>query len=215
MSRTVPTAGYAKTVCYNFWYARILNRVVTTRFGRSSRAVDSSTSQRKGEDIEMKRFLPSGIMIFAGVLGIAATTAQAEQDVTKTSKKFDLRETILRRFLRDHHCPDASYAPVFVKEADTHRLDWRLLPSLSFVESGGGKHARGNNLFGWANGKWTFDSIGEAIHHVAEVLSYGRAYRGKTLEAKLATYNHNIDYKAMVFRVMRQISATPDLESAD
>jgi hypothetical protein len=163
----------------------------------------------------MKRFLPSGIMIFAGVLGIAAATAQAEQDVTKTSKKFDLRETILRRFLRDHHCPDASYAPVFVKEADTHRLDWRLLPSLSFVESGGGKHARGNNLFGWANGRWTFDSIGEAIHHVAEVLSYGRAYRGKTLEAKLATYNHNIDYKTMVLRVMRQISATPDLEPAD
>jgi hypothetical protein len=163
----------------------------------------------------MKRFLPSGIMIFAGVLGIAAATAQAEQDVTKSSKKFDLRETILRRFLKDHHCPDERYAPVFVKEADTHDLDWRLLPSLAFVESGGGKHARGNNHFGWANGKSTFDSIGEAIHHVAEVLSHGRAYRGKNLEAKLATYNHNVDYKTLVMRVMRQISPTPELEAAD
>jgi hypothetical protein len=163
----------------------------------------------------MKRFLPSGIMIFAGVLGIAAATAQAEQDITKNSKKFDLRESILRRFLRDHHCPDASYAPVFVREADSHGLDWRLLPSISLVESGGGRHARGNNLFGWANGKSTFDSISEAIHHVAEALSHGRAYRGKDLEAKLTTYNHNVDYKEMVLSVMRQISATPELESAD
>ena len=83
------------------------------------------------------------------------------------------------------------------------------------MESGGGKHARGNNLFGWANGKSTFDSIGEAIHHVAEALSYGRAYRGKNLEAKLTTYNHNIDYKTMVMSVMRQISPTPELESAE
>lgn len=153
-------------------------------------------------------------MIFAGVLGIAAVTAQAEPDVTKTSKKFDLRESILRRFLNNHHCPEAPYAPVFVKEADTHGLDWRLLPSLSIVESGGGKYARGNNLFGWANGKSTFDSIGEAIHHVAEALSYGRAYRGKNLAAKLATYNHRTDYKDMVMSIMRQISATPELQSA-
>jgi hypothetical protein len=163
----------------------------------------------------MKRLLPSGIMIFASVLGIAAATAQAEQDVTKTSKKFDLRETILRRFLKDHHCPEAPWAPVFVREADTHGLDWRLLPSLSIVESGGGRHFRGNNLFGWANGHWTFDSIGEAIHHVAEVLSHGRAYRGKDLDAKLLTYNHRPDYRQMVLSVMRQISATPELESAD
>ncbi len=160
----------------------------------------------------MKRFLPSGIMIFAGVLGIAAATAQAEQDVTKNSKKFDLRETILRRFLKDHHCPDESYAGIFVKEADSHGLDWRLLPSLSIVESGGGRHARGNNLFGWANGKRTFDSISEAIHHVAEVLAHGRAYRGKDLEAKLTTYNHRTDYKQMVMSIMHQISATPDLD---
>jgi hypothetical protein len=162
----------------------------------------------------MKRFLPSGIMIFAGVLGRAAATA-AEQDVTKTSKKFDLREAILRRFLKDHHCPEAPYAPVFVREADSHGLDWRLLPSLSIVESGGGKHARGNNLFGWANGKTTFDSIGQAIHHVAEALAYGRAYRGKNLEAKLETYNHRVDYKEMVLSVMRQISATPEMEAAE
>jgi hypothetical protein len=154
-------------------------------------------------------------MIFAGVLGIAAATAQGEQDVTKIRKKFDLREALLRRFFRENHCPAEKYAGLFVKEADTHGLDWRLLPSLSFVESGGGKHARGNNLFGWANGKTTFDSISEAIHHVAEALSFGRAYRGKDLEQKLMTYNHRTDYKSMVTEIMRQISPTPQVDNGD
>jgi len=128
----------------------------------------------------MKRFLPSGLMIFAGVLGIAAATAHADEDVTRNRKKFDLREAILRRFFKEHQCPAERYAGIFVAEADTYNLDWRLLPSLSIVESGGGKYARGNNLFGWANGKTTFGSITEAVHHVAETLSLGKHTREKT-----------------------------------
>ena len=154
----------------------------------------------------MKRFLPSGIMIFAGVLGIAAAAVNTDQDVTRNRKKFDLRESILRKFLKDKNCPDQEYAEVFVAEADAHELDWRLLPSLAIVESGGGRNFKGNNLFGWANGKQTFTSIGEAIHTVASTLAHGRAYRGKDLTAKLATYNQGADYPAMVMEIMRQIS---------
>jgi hypothetical protein len=163
----------------------------------------------------MKRFLPSGMMIFAGVLGIAGATAQADQDVTKMRRKFDLRESILRRFLKENHYPAEKYAGVFVAEADAHGLDWRLLPSLSIVESGGGKRAAGNNLFGWSNGKVSFDSISEAIHHVAQALSIGKPYRGKDLNGKLLAYNHHPDYKAMVMDLMRQISATPQPDLAD
>ena len=163
----------------------------------------------------MKRFLPSGLMIFAGVLGITAAAVNADQDVTRIRKKFDLREAILRKFFNEKHCPAEPYSGVFVTEADHYGLDWRLLPSLSIVESGGGKHAPGNNLFGWANGRVHFGSVTEAIHHVASVLSLGKAYRGKNLEAKLLTYNHNTDYKTIVTNVMRQISATPLVEPAD
>jgi hypothetical protein len=163
----------------------------------------------------MKRFLPSGLMIFAGVLGIAAASANTDQDVTKIRKKFDLRETILRRFFKENHAPAERYAGVFVSEADTYDLDWRLLPSLSMVESGGGKFARGNNLFGWANGRSTFDSISEAVHHVAETLSLGKAYRGKDLEAKLWTYNHGVAYKTAVLNVMNKIYPSPQVESLD
>src|SRR5271154_5667821 len=126
----------------------------------------------------MKRFLPSGFIVFAGVLGIATASVQSDQDVTKNRKKFDLRETMLRTFLKKNHCPDQEFTEVFIAEADAQDLDWRLLPSLALVESGGGRAMKGNNLFGWDNGKQVFNSIGEAIHHVAWTLSQGKAYRG-------------------------------------
>lgn len=154
-------------------------------------------------------------MIFAGFLGAATATMHGDQDVTKNEKKFDLRETILRTFLKTKHCPDQEYAELFVSEADAYGLDWRLLPSLALVESGGGRAARGNNLFGWANGKSTFNSIGDAIHTVASTLAHGKAYRGKDLHAKLATYNHGTNYPAMVLEIMRQISPGQEVASAD
>ena len=163
----------------------------------------------------MKLFLPSGVMLFAGVLGIAAATAHADQDVTKIRKKFDLREALLRKFFNTNHCPAEHFSQVFVKEADDFGLDWRLLPSLSFVESGGGKYAKGNNLFGWANGKAAFESFSDAIHHVASVLALGKPYRGKDLEGKLLAYNNRIDYKIVVTDVMRQISPTRLVETAE
>jgi hypothetical protein len=163
----------------------------------------------------MKRFLPSGFMIFAGVLGIATASGHGDQDVTKNRKKFDLREAILRKFLKDKHCPDQEFTEVFIAEADTHGLDWRLLPSLALIETGGGRTFKGNNLFGWGNGKQTFGSIGDAIHTVASTLAHGSAYRGKDLGGKLAAYNQGTDYPAMVLEIMRQISPRRQVQSTD
>jgi hypothetical protein len=162
----------------------------------------------------MKRFLQSGLVL-AGFLGIATASVQSDQNVTNKSKKSDLRESILRKFLKEKHCPVQDYAGTFVYEADTYGLDWRLLPSISIVESGGGKHARGNNLFGWANGDWSFNSIGEAIHHVAAALAHGRSYEGKDLNGKLAAYNHRPDYRTMVLDIMRQIAPTAQIEATE
>jgi len=163
----------------------------------------------------MKRFLPSGLMIFAGVLGIATASVHSDQDVTKNRKKLDLREVILRKFLRDKHCPDQEFSEVFIAEADAHHLDWRLLPSLAFVESGGGRTSRGNNLFGWANGKKSFTSIGESIHTVASHLAHGIPYRGKDTGGKLAAYNQSTDYSAMVLSIMHQISPRAQVPLTD
>jgi hypothetical protein len=155
-------------------------------------------------------------MIFAGILGLAPHAGLAEQDIASIPKKADLRETILRKFLKANHCPDEEYTELLISEADAFGLDWRLLPSLALVETGGGRTARGNNLFGWANGKMAFATIGEAIHTVASVLSGGRAYRGKSLDDILLTYNNERpDYRVMVLDIMRQISPRQQIAATD
>ena len=164
----------------------------------------------------MKRFLPSGLMIFAGVLGIATASVNSDQDLTKNRKKFDLREAILRKFLKDKNCPDQEFTEVFIAEADAHGLDWRLLPSLAFVETSGGQNMKGNNLFGWANGKQKFTNAREAIHTVAFGLAQAPAYRGKSIVGKLLAYNQETtDYGAMVMEIMRQISPREQVQPAD
>lgn len=163
----------------------------------------------------MKRLLPSGLMIFAGVLGLAPHAGLAEQDVTKSRKKVDLREVILRKFLKTNHCPDQEYAELMIAEADAHGLDWRLLPSLSLVETGGGRTAKGNNLFGWANGKMAFATIGEGIRHVATALAGAKAYRGKSIDNILLTYNQQPDYRVMVLDIMRQISPKAQIAATE
>jgi hypothetical protein len=163
----------------------------------------------------MKRYLQSGIVIFAGVLGIAAGSVNPEHDITKNRRRFDIRSALLRKFLHENHCPDEDYAEMFVAEADTHGLDWRLLPSISLVESGGGRAAKGNNIFGWDNGKAAFRGFGEAIHHVAVSLSSARPYIGKDTGGKLAAYNtESPDYSAIVLSIMKQISPRAQVQTA-
>lgn len=158
--------------------------------------------------MDLRRFLHSGFVLCAGVLGIATASVQNQGDLARHQRKVDLREGLLRNFLFENQCPDYEYAGMFLAEADTHGLDWRLLPALSVIESGGGRTARGNNLFGWANGRVRFTSIGQSIHHVASALSQGKPYAGKTLKGKLAAYNQNPSYHGLVVSLMSQISPT-------
>jgi len=153
----------------------------------------------------MRRFFPPGVIAFAGVLGIAAGSVQVEQNIPKAGQKTDLRGAILRKFMKEKDCPVQDFAEVFVSEADHHGLDWRLLPSLAFIESGAGRNSKGNNIFGWNNGRRSYASLNQAIHEVASALSGARAYKGKSLTDKLASYNQSLDYARLVLQVMRQI----------
>ncbi len=163
----------------------------------------------------MKFYLQSGLVLVAGILGAAAATAHADHEAVPTQQKTDCREAILRRFLSVSHSPLATYASSLIAEADSHHLDWRLLPSLAIVESGGGLHNRKNNAFGWDNGASKFATATEAIHHVAEALETARPYRGKNLKGKLLAYNRAPGYARLVADVMWSISPVSDLESAN
>ena len=147
-------------------------------------------------------------MMVAGLVGIPAGVSQADQSVSHPDcMQNDPRLRSLVRFLSEAKSPILHLAPAFIGEADAHRLDWRLLPSLSFIESGGGKSARGNNVFGWANGNHSFSTVREGIHFVAGRLAFSRFYRGKDLDGKLKTYNATPGYSDNVKQVMRQISS--------
>ena len=97
-------------------------------------------------------------------------------------------------------------AEIFVSEADSHNLDWRLLPSLAVIETGGGRVSRGNNIFGWNNGHASFATLGAAIHQVARTLADGTAYKNKNLLALLHTYNPVHGYAEKVQEMMSRIS---------
>ena len=124
----------------------------------------------------------------------------------------DARLTFLRYFFERSNCPVASLSPVFLQASDAYDLDWRLLPSISFVESSGGKAARNNNIFGWDSGRAEFSSAIACIHSVASSLANSALYKDKDLDGILKTYNPNADYAAKVKSVMRRIAPSETVD---
>jgi len=120
----------------------------------------------------------------------------------------DGRLVRLRLFFSKHGLPAAAWASDFLRAADTHGLDWRLLPSLAMVESTGGKFATNNNMFGCGEDIKTFSHPREGIYHVAERLARSPLYRHKKLRSRLLTYNPCSAYAERVERVMRMLELT-------
>jgi hypothetical protein len=122
----------------------------------------------------------------------------------------DSRIDQLRSFLRTKGSPLAEHAKSFLEAADKYSLDWRLLPSLALVETGGMRAIRNNNVFGWGNGRIRFTSIHESIHVIAERLANGGSYKNKNTEDKLRAYNPvNRKYATHVLKMMTLLG--PDL----
>ncbi len=116
----------------------------------------------------------------------------------------------LRAFFEQCQCPAAGLSLTFLEAADLHGLDWRLLPSISFVESTGGKFASNHNLFGWNSGRAAFSSGAASIRSVAYSLAHSTLYRGKDVDGILKTYNREAAYARRVKEVMRRIAPTAD-----
>jgi len=118
----------------------------------------------------------------------------------------DWRLHRLQRYFGRTDAPVGRVAHQFLAVADHWGLDWRLLPSLSVVESSGGKAAPYNNLFGWDNGRARFDSVTDGIQVVASRLGQSHLYKHKELDALLWTYNPDAGYARRVKSVMRRIA---------
>jgi hypothetical protein len=124
----------------------------------------------------------------------------------------DPRTVRLKKFFTKLHCPVFDMADEFVQAADDNRLDWRLLPSISVIESGGGKAYRNNNIFGWNQGLQMFPTIRAGIHEVAFKLAKSPLYQNRDLLGKLRLYNPNESYPGAVLTVMNRISPTVNLQ---
>ena len=150
----------------------------------------------------MKKFMAKGLFIFAGLLAEPGFDSQAD---ARDPAAQDPRPALLERFFAARNAPARAHVADFIAAADRHDLDWRLLPSIAHLESGGGKKFKNNNIFGWKNAEHRFPSIRAGIHTVAERLANSKLYRNKSLEQLLHTYNSNLDYSIRVKRVMQLI----------
>jgi hypothetical protein len=154
----------------------------------------------------MKKLFASGILM-VGVASVPNVNSARETTPTPVHDySSDPRFHTLRNFFRSLGCPAEVYSSTFLEASDAYHLDWRLLPSISFVESTGGKAARNNNLFGWDSGRAQFPTPAAGIHLVGYTLSHSVLYRSKSLDGLLITYNPDPEYVQLVKSVMRRIA---------
>jgi hypothetical protein len=142
------------------------------------------------------------MVVFAGLLAVPAVTGI---EAKPKPVQEDPRMSQLRAFFDRYHCLVSDLAREFLVAADENDLDWRLLPSISLIESGGGKAMANNNLLGWGSADKHFPSVRAAIHTVASRLANSKLYRDKDLEGILNTYNPRPEYSYRVRSVMRQL----------
>ena len=153
----------------------------------------------------MMKLITSG-MFAVGIAAVPVAFSPRPMPAPAPEHRNDPRLETLRTFFRNGDCPAAEFAAAFLEAADRNELDWRLLPSLSFIESTGGKFSRDNNLFGWDSGHTHFPSAEEGIHAVGYRLSHSDLYKDKELDEILSTYNPNVEYGRRVKSVMRRIA---------
>lgn len=154
----------------------------------------------------MRRLISSGLMVLAGAAGPGALSPHQAFRTYASGPPTDARLETLQRFFQKCGCPAEAYTGEFLAAADAYNLDWRLLPSISFVESTGGKATQYNNMFGWDQGRARFASPEDGIYEVGYRLANSETYRDKNLDTVLSIYNPVGPYAQKVRSVMRRIS---------
>lgn len=146
------------------------------------------------------RTVSKGFLIVVGLLAQAPSTDSASLSPLYFGE--DPRMEQLRKFFLKYDSPVHYLAGEFLEAADENGIDWRLLPSIAIVESGGGRHYSKNNIFGWDSGRTGFPSISEGIHTVASRLANSKLYRDKDLWGILRTYNTSTEYAPKILTLM-------------
>ena len=136
------------------------------------------------------------------LLGIAACSVMVSDS---TLPLLDPRGVRLEAFFKAYDCPAPLHVDEYLRAADSHALDYRLLPAISLVESTCGAFERMNNRWGWDSVQSGFASVPAGIDYISEQLAENPRYKGKTMKEKLFTYNPYPRYVRQVERLMHQI----------
>jgi len=107
-----------------------------------------------------------------------------------------LKAQKIELFFRENrrNAPLADYSEKFVEVANKYELDYRLLPAIATVESGGGKsNFRSYNAWGWGNKGFT--SFEEGIEIVGKGLKTGYIDKGRDTVEEIAPVYCPPNYK--------------------
>jgi hypothetical protein len=134
------------------------------------------------------------------------------------------RAAKIDKFFTDRgNLPLAGYGITFVALADKYNVDWKLVPTLSYLESTAGEHecppkngVKTYNAFGYRGCNTVFKSYEDAIDTVTrniagEIASTAKYYKDKTTVQKIEAYNpkeYNPNYQGLAKYVMNKIATT-------
>jgi hypothetical protein len=138
------------------------------------------------------------------VLGLTVCAAVAS-DSTLPARPPDVRGERLEAFFRAYDCPGPLHVQDYLRAADSHDLDYRMLPAISLVESTCGAFERMNNRWGWDSVQTGFASVHAGIDYISQQLAENPKYKGKSVKEKLFTYNPYPEYVRQVERLMKEI----------
>ncbi len=147
--------------------------------------------------------LKSAIAVTA--LLAADWAASSTHPVAEETHQDDPRLPKLRQFFIGMNSPGYAHAEDFLSASDRFGLDWRLLPSLSILESGGGRESQNNNILGWDSCRRKFPSVTVGINHVAYRLAESNCFKNKSLDDVLRIYNPKPDYPQRAKSLMARL----------
>lgn len=105
----------------------------------------------------MKKFLLILALYLVTFTGVAfadekASASSAKIQMPEESTVIDYRVKVLGDYLKRYNSPLTPYAGTFVKYADQYELDWRLVASISGIESTFGRQIPYGTYNGWGWG---------------------------------------------------------------